>query len=33
MGKHKHSKANRFFNISREIEIHAFSKVWDEWIP
>ena len=33
MGKHKHSKVKGFWNISRETEIHAIPKAWDELIP
>ena len=33
MGKHKHSKVKGFLNFSREAEIHAVPKSWDERIP
>ena len=33
MKKHKHSKVICFLHISREAEIHAIPKRWDEWIP
>ena len=30
MPKQKHSKVKSFLNISREAEIHAIPKAWDE---
>ena len=33
MAKQKHSKIKDFLNLSREAEIHAIPKAWDEWIP
>ena len=30
MRKDKHSKVKGFLNISREAEIHAIPKTWDE---
>ena len=30
IAKQKHWKVKGFLNISREIEIHAISKTWDE---
>ena len=30
MAKQKHSKVKYFLNISREAEIHAIPKAWDE---
>ena len=32
IAKQKHSKIKGFLNISREAEIHAILKAWDEWV-
>ena len=33
IAKQKRLKIKGFLNISREAEIHAILKAWDEWIP
>ena len=32
MRKYKHSRIKGVLNISREVEIHAIPKAWNEWI-
>ena len=32
MRKYKHWKIKNVLNISREVEIHAVPKAWNEWV-